>query len=186
MVVFAYVGHTRAHCPQLFTSFVRFTRHPAIDVSHCAYPALQATPHTLLRQYAVAFVAPAQTPAQLPQCAGSKRVSTQLPPQSIVGAEQLGMHVSVPVLHTRPPVHVVVPATQRSIASSQVSTPLQAMPSEQLRAAPEHMAPAEHVSLVVQKRPSSQGSPVRGVHADVDIAVLHVWHWFPGFVVDAA
>jgi hypothetical protein len=113
-------------------------------------------------------------------------VSTQLPLQSIVLPEQLGAHMSVDVLQTRPPVHVVVPATQRAIAGSHVSTPLHAMPSEQLRGVPVHVALAVHVSLVTQNAPVLHDIPVRAVHAVVDDDVLHVWHSFAGLVVPAA
>ena len=77
-------------------------------------------------------------------------MSTQLPLHSIVVPEQLGAHISVDVLHTRPPVHVIVPATQRAIVGSQDSTPLHAIPSEQLRGMPVQVALALHVSPVTQ------------------------------------
>jgi hypothetical protein len=65
--------------------------------------------------------------------------------------------------------------------------PLHITPSEQLRAEPPvHCALALHVVPIVQNRPLVHAMPVRGVHAVVDVAVAHVWHWFIGFVVPAA
>jgi hypothetical protein len=61
-------------------------------------------------------------------------------------------HASVAVLQSCPLAHVVVPATQRAIVTSHVSSPLHATPSEQLRAAPTQIA------LAVQASPTEQKS----------------------------
>jgi hypothetical protein len=90
------------------------------------------------------------------------------------------------VLQIVPLVQVVVPGAQRLIVGSHVSVPLHATPSEQLRAVPTQFAFASHVSPTTQNDPVLQLMPVRGVHAVVDVAVAHVWHWFAGFVVPAA
>ena len=94
--------------------------------------------------------------------------------------------VSLLVLQIVPLVHVVVPGAQRAPAASHVSTPLHATPSEQLRAVPLQVAAAVQVSFTTQNEPVLQLIPVRGVHAVVEAAVLHVWHWLAGLVVPAA
>lgn len=94
-----------------------------------------------------------------------------MPP--ITQPEHVATQVSVVVLQIVPPVHVVVPATQRFSASSQLSTPLHAMLSEQLRAAPTHVALAVHASRAVQNSPSLQLMPVRVVQFVADVAGVH-------------
>jgi len=70
-----------------------------------------------------------------------------------------------------------VPASQRSLPSLQLSVPLHVTPSPQLRAVPApQTASAEQVSPVVQYWPSSQTTPVLGVHALLDVPVLQVSH----------
>jgi hypothetical protein len=157
------------------------------DVSQSRYELVHCTPHVPLRQNAFAFAAVGHAFMQLPQFAGSKRMSTQLPLHAIVLPEQDATHMSVVVLQTRPPVHVEEPAAQRSAASSHDSTPLQATPSLQERdAPPPHVAIAVQVSLVVQNWPSSQTAPVFAVHAVVDVAGVQTSQMFDGFVDIAA
>jgi hypothetical protein len=120
----------------------------------------------------VVFVYDGHTVVQPPQCDGSNRVSTQLPLHEVVFPEQLATHMSIDVLQTRPPVHVVVPATQRLIVGSHVSVPLHITPSEQLRGEPTHAPLPLHVSFTTQNCPVLQ-LPVRGDQFVVDIVVSH-------------
>lgn len=69
--------------------------------------------------------------------------------------------------------------SQASAASSHESV-VQACGSLQSRALPEQTAAALQVSDTVQKRPSLQAAPVRGVHADVLVPGEQSWHWLPG------
>jgi hypothetical protein len=62
-----------------------------------------------------------------------------------------------------------VPATHRAIVVSQVSTPLHATPSEQLRAVPTQFAFTSHASPTVQKLWSSHEAFVFAVHAVVEV-----------------
>ncbi|MGC4106155.1 MAG: hypothetical protein QM753_07340 [Thermomicrobiales bacterium] len=68
---------------------------------------------------------------------------------------QAPTQVSVATLQISPAVQVGVPVLQEAVASSQVSTPLQATASLQSRARP-WQRPAEQASLTVQNLPSSQ------------------------------
>lgn len=95
--------------------------------------------------------------------------------------------MSVAMSQIWPAPHVVVPRAQRVFVSSQVSTPLQATPSEQLRAiAPTHVALAVHASSAVQKSPSLHAAPVFGDQALADVAGRQIWHTFVGLVVIGA
>src|SRR5512133_1047828 len=82
--------------------------------------------------------------------------------------------------HTLLPPQVLAPATHLSLLSSQVSTPLQAMPSEQLRVVPAH-APAEQVSPTVQNFPSSQDAPLLLLQA-AGLALSHFRHGLVGLL----
>src|SRR5688500_14463441 len=82
----------------------------------------------------------------------------------------------VPVSRT----HRAGPATHSSVDSAQVSTPLQATPSEQLRAVPAQV-PALQTSPVVQNWASSQLAPLLSVNAVFEEEGLQLWHWFSGF-----
>jgi len=77
-------------------------------------------------------------------------------------------------------VHVVVPALQRSFASSQLSVPLQLTPSPHVRGVPAH-ARAVHTSESVQNMPSSQLAPSLALHA-VGAVVRHTSHGFVGLI----
>ena len=71
--------------------------------------------------------------------------------------------------------------------SSQLSTPLHATPSEQLRAiGPTQVALAVHASRAVQKSPSLHAAPVFGDHALADVAGKQIWQPFVGLVVIGA
>ncbi|MCZ7685389.1 MAG: hypothetical protein M5U28_44080 [Sandaracinaceae bacterium] len=95
-------------------------------------------------------------------------------------------HASAAGSHSSPAPQVGVPASQRSALSLQASTPLQATPSEQLRAVPAQVAAVVQASLTVQKRPSSQVAPVAGVHAVADVAGAQIWHRLAGLAVPGA
>ena len=141
----------------------------------------------LLAHTAVAFAAAAHAAPHPPQFAGSYAVFTQLVPQSEVPPTQLSTHMLVASSQMRPPVQVVAAASQRSVASLQVSAPLQVTASRQSRAAPPTHAPvAEHVSPTEQYEPSSQLAPAFGLHAVVDAAVLQIWQGFEGFEAPGA
>ena len=71
------------------------------------------------------------------------------------------------------------------VVSLHVSS-VQVSGSEQSRAGPVHAPVASHVSVGVQKRPSSHATPVRGVHAVVLVPAMHAWHVFVGFWVPFA
>ena len=98
---------------------------------------------------------------------------------------QVMMHVSVGVLQVWPAGHVVVPASQRSVLSLHVSTPVQKTPSLQLRVVPVQTADELHVSMAVQNSPSLHDPPVFVVHT-VGVAVRQIWHWLVGLIVFAA
>jgi hypothetical protein len=95
-------------------------------------------------------------------------------------------HISALVLQTWPTPQVVVPASQRSLASLQLSLPLQATPSLHERAPPPQTPIAEQVSAVVQNRPSLQLAPVLVDHVVEDDAALQIWHWSAGLRVASA
>lgn len=93
--------------------------------------------------------------------------------------EHVVTHALLATSQTWLALHVVVPATQRSRASSQVSTPLHATPSPHVRGEPAH-ARAEHTSLSVQNIPSSQLAPSFALHAVRVVVARHTSHEFVG------
>jgi hypothetical protein len=88
----------------------------------------------------------------------------QTPP--MVQPAQVVTQVSLAGSHSCPELHVLAPRTQRSAASSHVSTPLQLTPSSQkfVVVLPVQVAP-EQTSPVVQNEPSSQLAPSLSLHA---------------------
>ena len=72
-----------------------------------------------------------------------------------------------------------------SVASLHVSS-VQVSGSEQSRATPVQAPEELQVSLGVQKRPSSQLTPVRGVHVVVLVAASQPWQVFVRFWVPFA
>jgi hypothetical protein len=98
---------------------------------------------------------------------------------------QLTMHMFDGASHVWPAGQVVVPASQRSVLSLHVSTPLQNTPSLQLRVVPVQTAEALQVSTAVQKLRSLHEPPVL-VLQTVGVAVRQIWHWLVGLIVFAA
>ena len=92
----------------------------------------------------------------------------------------LGQHVP-PMAH----VSACTVLTQTLPASSQVSS-VHESESEQLRGAPTQAAELEHTSLVVQKRPSSQATPVRALQPVALRAGSHVSQPFPALTAPLA
>lgn len=92
--------------------------------------------------------------------------------------------VSKLVLQTSVAAHVDVPAAHESAVSSQVSVPLHATPSEQMRAVP-LQAPARQVSPSVQNAPSSQRAPALSLQEVRDEATVQTWQAFVGFTCPA-
>ena len=114
-------------------------------------PALHAKPQLPEVHAGLACATAGQTTPQALQLAGSNDRFVQVPPQFVVPPTQVSTHELVATLQTWPPVQVVVPASQRSVASLHVSVPLQLTASAQPRALPApQTAAAEHVSPVVQ------------------------------------
>ena len=93
--------------------------------------------------------------------------------------------LSVVALQKVPAPHASNPGSQLSVASLQDSTPVHAMPSSQLRAAPTQR-PAEHTSFSVQNEPSSQVPPSRVLHIARDTEGSQISHEFAGFATPAA
>jgi len=114
-------------------------------------------------------------------------VFTQAPPQGVVPAPQLGWHMPVIVLQIEPIAQVVVPGSQRSRDSLQLSVPLHAIASPHERdAPPTHEPPAVQVSMIVQNKLSSHDAPVFGDQAVVERPGRQTKQRFAGFVVSGA
>jgi hypothetical protein len=102
--------------------------------------------------HAAAALAPVgQMLPQPPQLVGSYVVLTHAPPHGVVPPPQLAMHMFVIVLQIVPAPQVVMPGSQLSSDSLQLSMPLHEIASAHMRPGPPTHAPAaEHVSMVVQ------------------------------------
>ena len=137
-------------------------------------PSSQLAP--ALAVHAVADVAGAHTW----HCCAGLRVpaAKQTPP--ITQPSHAVTHASALGSQSCPAAQVVAPATQRSVASLQVSAPLQPTPSPQKSAElPAHRPPPQ-TSPRVQKRPSSQLAPSFVLHAARDRATSQISHSLAG------